>query len=397
MSHSGRLSKFAEQEGFAVESLSDGLRAVAVPCLLANGVHGFCDIEASCDPGTGLPDGRIGSAAHAVRITTDRPSDGRVYDANSQPIGNLLRTDQSTWSEISIRKGSPDAPEEDTSVGNLIHRYAKQIVGAVYAQNVLPASAASANHPFKIPYTYEDRTGIAKIHNRIRSQRVLIVGLGGTGSYVLDLLSKTPIPHIHLVDHDRLEWHNFLRAPGSPDGRQIAGQHDSALLKVTYYKEKYAGLRSGIHDHPFEAATTAGLSDLVSANPVDFAFVCIDQNPELESPRQDWVYEALSNASIPFIDSGISLSIDDDYISGVITTSAYAAGSNDWRDVIPNAKVTGDRIGYRNVQLPEINAAAASLAVMEWRRRTSQYKPEPPSLIQKLRVEVPRIVLHHQR
>jgi hypothetical protein len=41
-----------------------------------------------------------------------------------------------------------------------------------------------------------------------------IVGLGGTGSYVLDLVAKTPVPAIHLFDGDEFLQHNAFRAPG---------------------------------------------------------------------------------------------------------------------------------------------------------------------------------------
>ena len=56
------------------------------------------------------------------------------------------------------------------------------------------------------------------------------------------------------------------------------------------------------------------------------------------------------------------------------------------------AKVKGEMPGYRNVQLPEVNALAASLAVMEWRRRTEQYVSESSSFLHKFRIETPRIV-----
>ena len=75
-----------------------------------------------------------------------------------------------------------------------------------------------------------------------------------------------------------------------------------------------------------------------------------------------------------------------------MTTSAYGAGSVAWTDAIPNARVEGNVPGYRNVQLPEVNALAASLAVMEWRRRTEQYVSESASFLHKFRLERPRIV-----
>ena len=63
----------------------------------------------------------------------------------------------------------------------------------------------------------------------------------------------------------------------------------------------------------------------------------------------------------------------------------------EWKDAIPNARARGDLPGYRNVQLPEVNAMAASLAVMEWRRRTGQYISESPSFLHKFLLEIPAI------
>ena len=104
------------------------------------------------------------------------------------------------------------------------------------------------------------------------------------------------------------------------------------------------------------------------------------------------MYEALSDAAIPFMDSGVSITLEGDRVRGAVTTSFYAAGSEGWREAIPNARVEGNVPGYRNVQLPEVNALAASLAVMEWRRRTEQYVSESASFLHKFRLETPRIV-----
>ena len=132
--------------------------------------------------------------------------------------------------------------------------------------------------------------------------------------------------------------------------------------------------------------------EFLSAHPIDYAFVCIDQLTDGDSPRQDFVYFALSEAAVPFIDSGVSITLEDRAVRGAVTTSAYEAGSMAWKGAIPNSRVEGNVPGYRNIQLPEVNALAASLAVMEWRRRTEQYVSENASFLHKFRLETPRIV-----
>ena len=392
MSRNSRLGVFADQVGFNIEVRADAVYAVRVPCLFAGGVVGTCTIEASCDPATGKPDKRTGGDVHAVQIAIDGNYDGRVYNADGTPIGNYVGGDDKTWSNISIKKGWQGSPEQDATASDLIHRYAKHIVGAVWAAGSCKASHPEASDPFKIPNTFEARAGIVQVQDPIRGQSIAIIGLGGTGAYILDLLVKTPVHEIHVLDDDQMDWHNFMRAPGAPTGEEIESRHRGCLGKVDYYYPKYEFLRKRIHLHAIRVDSKSTLEEFLSEHPIDFAFVCIDQLVETDSPRQDVVYCALSEAEIPFIDSGVSIAIDNCAVSGAVTTSFYDAGSLKWKGAIPNSKVEGDAPGYRNVQLPEVNALAASLAVMEWRRRTGQYASKSVSFLHKFRLETPRVV-----
>ena len=392
MSRKDRLTAFGEQVGFTVRVESDVVRAVGVPCLLAGGVVGTCTMEKSCDLASGRPSKRIGGDVHVVRVRPDKSKDGLVYKVDGTPIGNPIAGDGKTWSDISIRKGGQGSPEEDKSTSDLIHRYAKQIVGAVSAAGYSETASLAIQGPFKIPNTFEARAAIGPVQDRIRKQRIAIIGLGGTGAYVLDLMVKTPVPEIHLLDADNVDWHNFMRAPGAPTIEEIDSRQKGGIRKVDYYHSKYASLREGIYPHAIRVDNSSVFDEFLSAHPIDYAFVCIDQLTDGDSSRQDAVYCALSEAAIPFIDSGVSITLEDCTIRGAVTIGAYAAGSAAWKEAIPNARVEGNVPGYRNVQLPEVNALAASLAVMEWRRRTEQYVSESNSSLHKFKLEKPRIV-----
>ena len=186
-----------------------------------------------------------------------------------------------------------------------------------------------------------------------------------------------------------------MRAPGAPTVEEMESCRTGSLRKVDYYRSKYSSLREGIYPHAVRVDSPATFSQFLAAHPIDCAFVCIDQATEGDSPRQDVVYRALSAASVPFIDSGVSITVEDGAVRGAVTTSVYGAGSMAWKDGIPSARVEGDVPGYRNVQLPEVNALAASLAVMEWRRRTEQYVSESSSFLHKFRLETP--IIRHCR
>ena len=390
MSRKDRLTAFGEAVGFEVASESGVVRAVRVPCLLVGGVPGTCTITTSCEPATGKPDNRIGGDVHAVQITIDGEYDGLVYHADGTPIGNLVGGDGKTWSNISIKRGAKGRPEPDETANDLLHRYAKHIVGAVSAAGYSDPAALAIPDSFHIPNTFEARAAIAPVQDRIRGRRIAIIGLGGTGAYLLDLIAKTPVSEIHLLDSDCVDWHTLKRAPGAPTAEEIELVRAGTLLKVDYYHSKYAAFRDGIHPHPVRVDSPSMFAEFLSDHPIDFAFVCIDQLTDGDSPRQDAVYQAVTEAGVPFIDSGVSITLDDCAVRGAVTTSAYDAGSDAWKDAIPNARLEGRAPGYRNVQLPEVNAAAATFAVMEWRRRTGQYVSEVPSFCQKFRLETGR-------
>ena len=315
-----------------------------------------------------------------------------MYHADRNPIGSCIDGDGKTWSNISIRKGSQASPEEDRSASDLIHRYAKHIVGAVSEAGYSETVFLARSGPFKIPNTFEARAAIGPVQDRIRDQRIAIIGLGGTGAYVLDLVAKMPVMEIHLLDPDEVDWHNFMRAPGAPTSEEIESRRKEPVKKVDYYHTKYASLREGIHPHAVQVDSPSMFGKFLSDHPIDYAFVCIDQRSEGDSPRQDVVYCALSEAEIPFIDSGVSITVENRAVRSAVTTSTYDAGSVAWKSAIPNARVEGNVPGYRNVQLPEVNALAASLAVMEWRRRTEQYVSESGSFLHKFKLETPRIL-----
>ena len=306
-------------------------------------------------------------------------------------LGITLAATEKLGRTFPSKKGGPGSSEQDPSAHDLIHRYAKQIVGAVSEAGYSETAFLTIPSPFKIPNTFEARAAIGPVQDRIREQRIAIIGLGGTGAYVLDLVAKTPVMEIHLLDADHVDWHNFMRAPGALTAEEIESVRKGSLRKVDYYHSKYASLREGIHPHAVRVDSPLMFADFLSTHPIDYAFVCIDQLTDGDSPRQDVVYSALSEAEVPFIDSGVSITLEDRAVRGAVTTSFYAAGCEAWKEAIPNARVEGNVPGYRNVQLPEVNALAASLAVMEWRRRTEQYVSVSASFLHRFRLETPRI------
>jgi hypothetical protein len=51
---------------------------------------------------------------------------------------------------------------------------------------------------FNYTETASDLAGVGALTERLTTEKVLIIGLGGTGSYILDLVAKTPVPEVRL-------------------------------------------------------------------------------------------------------------------------------------------------------------------------------------------------------
>ena len=61
----------------------------------------------------------------------------------------------------------------------------------------------------------ELRVGIGALTELLIKDKVAIIGLGGTGSYILDLIAKTPVAEIRIFDADEFLQHNAFRAPSA--------------------------------------------------------------------------------------------------------------------------------------------------------------------------------------
>ena len=92
-----------------------------------------------------------------------------------------------------------------------------------------PAEADRGGAVFHYLDTASSRAEIRVASAKLAIERLAIVGIGGTGSYVLDLIAKTPVREIHLYDGDVFLNHNGFRAPGAsrrgltpaPEGRLL--------------------------------------------------------------------------------------------------------------------------------------------------------------------------------
>src|SRR5262249_18004112 len=139
--------------------------------------------------------------------------------------------------------------------------------------------------------TASSRAEITAVSAKLELNKVAIVGLGGTGSYVFDLIVKTPVKEIHLFDGDFFSQHNAFRSPGAASGEEL----DEKPKKVDYYARIYGKMRRGIVTHPCYLKSE-NLHELAG---MDFVFLC------MEGPSKKPVVQKLEELGIAFVDVGM--------------------------------------------------------------------------------------------
>lgn len=174
--------------------------------------------------------------------------------------------------------------------------------------------------------TATPRAGLGAAVETVMGSTVGIVGLGGTGSYVLDLVSKCEVDAIHLYDDDAFEQHSAFRAPGAATIDDLRARR----RKVDHFAEIYRGIHRRIVPHAVRIdARTAPLLDVL-----DFAFVCID-----DAAAKPPILDRLARLGIAYVDVGMGLQDTDRGVVGAIRTTLVAPGDNAMLERIP---IVGD-------------------------------------------------------
>ena len=234
--------------------------------------------------------------------------------------------------------------------------------------------------------TFSSRAGITARSSRLELAKVVIVGLGGTGGYILDLLAKTPICSIHLYDGDLFNTHNAFRAPGAAALDAL----DARMKKVDYYAKTYSAMRRQIHPHAVNV-TEANVAELLDAN---FVFLAMDSGPD-----KQFIISALVAAGVAFVDTGVGVSEDTGGIAGQVrvTTALPEAHEHVVRGGLISV-VAGDAAEYdTNLQVAELNMAAAFMAVIRFKKWLGFYADIEGELHSSYRIDTNEILNKYER
>ena len=209
------------------------------------------------------------------------------------------------------------------------------------------------------------RSGTRGIEQTISNEIVAVIGVGGSGSYLVDILAKTNIKQLHIYDDDVLSYHNAFRLPGAAEASELTGQ----VKKVQWLKNQYAPVRDeGIYAHHKQIVGEA-LAELTRYTMV---FIAVDR---LDVRRA--IQERCSALGVSHIAVGLGVEVEgesNDQLGGMVKVEVVHA---------PRRLSEADRQGYLaqadaddmygNIQTVELNVLSAALAVIEWKAMRGFY------------------------
>jgi hypothetical protein len=317
------------------------------------------------------------------RITLD---DHQVYFAgsmphnlNGKPIPNLgggphQLTLSEACNDVVVQRSFSNKPRNTGKFKDFyekIESYVGIISGpAMELNDVTPytyraVKEVMSDSVFKFHDTLTSRAEITDLTAKLKDDIIAVIGLGGTGAYVLDFIVKTPVQGIKGFDHDDYHVHNAFRSPGRLESPELGKK------KAEVYLSRYDNFRTGLTITPklLDASCTADLKG------VTFAFVCVDKG----SSRAE-IFDLLIAMGIPFIDVGMGLNRNRGSLNGQLRTTYYPSEQGQIvrdKSLAPLADNTDD-LYKTNIQISELNALNACLAVVRYKQLRGFYFEEEP-------------------
>lgn len=221
---------------------------------------------------------------------------------------------------------------------------------------------------FKFQDTLTSRAEILDLANKFKNEVVAIIGLGGSGSYLLDYIVKTPVKEIRGYDSDIFHVHNAFRSPGSLEPKEFGKN------KADVYANRYENFRHGLKIK----ALHIDESSINELEGVTFAFVCVDKGPSRLG-----IFKALISAGIPFIDIGMGLERKQEgSLSGMVRVTYYPVEKAENMLTLGLAELYDrpENLYQTNIQISELNALNASLALLRYKQLKGFYNEDLSNL-----------------
>lgn len=350
------------EEQYDLEIRGANLLVHHVPYVTAQGEVNFGILvsELSTDGATTITPGQ-----HTIWLVGGLPYDHQgnivsiVNDQNPHDFGDGLVA-------ACCMSGKPrnrmpvDYHEKISNYVRILTNYARAVDGTATHTNYPPRETTDEESVFRYHDAATSRSGLSAVTSKLRLSKVAIVGLGGTGSYILDLVAKTPVSEVHLFDDDVLYAHNAFRAPGAASLEQLKAKPH----KVYHLFEQYDPIRKGIHPH----AVRVDASNLEDLHFMDFVFLAVDAGPAKRT-----IIEQLIEWEIPFVDCGMGVQRTENSLRGTVRVTAGVKGRYDHiRRRVSYGDVAENEYDW-NIQTADLNMLNAVMAVIKWKKLFGYY------------------------
>ncbi|WP_288983509.1 hypothetical protein [uncultured Flavobacterium sp.] len=137
------------------------------------------------------------------------------------------------------------------------------------------------------------------------------------------------------------------------------------MKKVDYFTSLYSNMRKNIVPHGVKIVDENAklLKDL------DFVFISVDSNI-----ARNTIISKLLNFQVPFIDVGLGVEIKNDTLTAILRATL---GTETMHEHLPTriGSINGSDDEYStNIQIADLNAMNALMAVIKWKRYIGFYK-----------------------
>jgi hypothetical protein len=302
---------------------------------------------------------------HTIFFQGDHPCDrdGNILTAIKHSSAN-----QSIFKDFAVQHMFSNKPAKGyANYYEKIYNY----VGIISAPAIALDDSVSAE-TFRVPdseveesvFQYSDtnsaRANFNPVSDRLRGQKIAIIGMGGTGSYILDFVAKCPVAEIHLFDADPFCQHNAFRVPGAASAAEL----DENLKKVNYLARLYTKIHKHIipHDSRVTADSFAEFAGL------SYVFIAIDKGQVKPA-----LFNYLIAQKIPLIDVGIGVERKNDFLVGIVRVTTGTYEKNDHLLNRISVADDDDDLYDSNIQIAELNALNAAFAVIKWKQMSGFY------------------------
>jgi hypothetical protein len=308
---------------------------------------------------TGTPDN------HVIHFMGENPCDinGQVipaiqYNNAITVLSNMITVDRSFSNKPPA--GYPNYYEKVKRYADIISASAKYLDNTVTEKTFKVIPDVANETVFQYIDTNSSRANIELINSKFSGQKVAIIGLGGTGAYLLDLIAKTPILEIHPYDGDSFDQHNAFRSPGAASIEELHKNHK----KADYYSGIYSNMHKAVIPHSYYV-TKENIHEL---DKMSYVFICVDKNGV-----RKMITDYLVSVGVSFIDVGLGVNIVDDKLTGAVRVTSATATKNDHLPLRIFAEDTDNNDYATNIQIAELNALNAILAVLKWKKMSGFY------------------------